>query len=183
MKRQQTILVGLATTAALWLGLFMPDSALARPGSGPGVYSDPGHGSKPTSVYCVQGKVVVRGWQNDLVRRNPGLASFNWAPITAARPGRINFGTLKNAGPYHNIKPTLITAQETLKIARQQQFRREQSLQGADYGTNCRTTCDTGAQLISRNENYPQGEAASYQSCYSSGLKAGRVQGRLLSSK
>jgi hypothetical protein len=43
------------------------------------------------SVYCVHGTVTVKGWEQDLVKRNPGLRRFNWSPITAAKPGVMVF--------------------------------------------------------------------------------------------
>jgi hypothetical protein len=64
------------------------------------------------SLYCVEGTVTIKGWERQLIERDPALAKFHWSPITAAQPGRIYFRqpiSVNRLKPYHNLKPQLIS--------------------------------------------------------------------------
>jgi hypothetical protein len=93
-----------------------------------GVATAPGRSHVTGALYAVQGNVQVTGWQNDLVRRNPSLARYNWAPITAAKPALVIFRQAspgQTAKNYHYIRPHVMTADEVENAREQKAFRAE----------------------------------------------------------
>jgi hypothetical protein len=162
------------------------------------------------SVYGVQGRSVVKGWEKQLVNRNPGLEKFHWSPITAARPVNVIFrrssASAAQTQPFRYNKPRVMSYNE-MRLAQEAQQRRAQAQ--ADAAARCNTRLayrfnsrnnDVSARLAGNNgaNGDVQGQIVSsysgtengYSSPYSnvstySNAAYGRskVQGRLLSVK
>ena len=141
------------------------------------------------SVYCVRGQVAIKGWERDLVRRNPGLNQFHWSPITAARPGVVVFrqpGGSSTLKQYHYSKPTVISmsevraAQETKKMQIMRAQAPSRRTTQAELNGRLRAGDEqVQSQLVSTYGNsFSQPGVYTYQSRYQS-----RVNGRLISTR
>lgn len=127
------------------------------------------------SVYCVQGTVAVRGWEQDLVKRNPGLRRFNWSPITAAKPSVLVFRqpapnqrrSAQAVNHYHYTKPTVLSYSE-MRVARKEQKPQDEKA--------------VEAQMVSTYSDASLHQQASYSSVYSALDNQRKVRGRLISS-
>jgi len=113
--------------------------------------SDSKNSRVTASLYCVQGKVTVKGWERELIARDPSLAKFHWSPITAARPGKIYFRQpisvcRSKEKPFRTLKPQLISTA------------RKQSAHGGNYNQAEKTNISTSTRLLS----YPQTYTATY---------------------
>ncbi|MBS2007516.1 MAG: hypothetical protein JST01_10775 [Cyanobacteria bacterium SZAS TMP-1] len=151
--------------AALCILLLCAAPAKAQPGQKATAQKSAATGKVVGSLYCVQGTVTIKGWERQLIERDPALAKFHWSPITAARPGRIYFRqpiSVNGLKPYHNIKPRLISFEEARAM------RQRKATQAA---TQTRT-------YAAYSTSAPDYQAA--QPSYPATLK---VQGRLISSK
>ena len=154
------------------------------------------------SVYCVHGTVTVKGWEQDLVKRNPGLRRFNWTPITAAKPGVLVFrqpGQESATKQYHYNKPKVLSYAETRAAQQMQERRAAQATAarmsnsdvnarlsanntGLDYNlANSHRAQNVNAQMVSTYGSATLSQPATYSSSYApSGQK--KVNGRLISS-
>jgi hypothetical protein len=127
------------------------------------------------SVYCVQGTVAVRGWEQDLVRRNPGLRRFNWSPITAAKPSVLVFRQsahnqrrpAQTVNQYHYTKPTVVSYSEKRAVRKEQKSHDEKAVE---------------ALIVSTYSSVSLNQPASYSSVYSALDNQRKVNGRLISS-
>ncbi len=157
------------------------------------------------SVYCVHGTVTVKGWEQDLVKRNPGLRRFNWTPITAAKPGVLVFrqpGQQQSAKQYRYSKPRVLSYEE-MRAAQRAQEQRAQELKasqmtaarlsnadlngrltssGAGREPNAYNMQNVQAQLVSTYTGASLSQPASYSSSYSVSDNQRKVHGRLISS-
>lgn len=140
------------------------------------------------SIYCVRGQVAVKGWERDLVRRNPGLNQFHWSPITAARPGVVVFrqsGTTSTLKQYHYAKPAVIRLSE-VRAAPEIKNVRAMNAQAtkfsnsqADLNGQLRAANpEVQAQMVSSYSQIGQPNVYTYQSRYQS-----KVNGRLISTR
>lgn len=123
------------------------------------------------SVYCVHGTVTVKGWEEDLVKRNPGLRRFNWSPITAAKPGVLVFrrsGQSQSANQYHYAKPRVLSYVEMRAVQKTQEQKTQEQIA-------------VQAQLVSTYTGASLGQSATYSSAYSASDNQRRVNGRLIS--
>ncbi|CAN5156237.1 hypothetical protein BH11CYA1_BH11CYA1_07440 [soil metagenome] len=157
------------------------------------------------SVYCVNGTVTVKGWEKDLVRRNPGLRRFNWTPITAAKPGILVFrqpGQESSTKQYHYAKPKVLSYAEMRAAQRMQEQRAAQvtaaRMSNADVSARLSSkntgleynlgnsrrlenTQNVQGQMVSTYGSATLSQPATYSSSYvSTGQK--KVNGRLISS-
>jgi len=176
----------------LFLGLSFAPAASAQNTAG-------GANSKSRvigSLYTVDGQVTVRGWEQDLVRRNPGLSRYNWTPITAARPGLVVFRT---AGPkqslnqYHYTKPIILNTAELQQAKKLRQLRaeakfahctQEQVQAVASYDNNSTLQQQSTYASI----GYPRPKCSYpavpyYSNASGERLRKSQVQGRLISVK
>ena len=139
------------------------------------------------SVYCVHGTVTVKGWEQDLVKRNPGLRRFNWSPITAAKPSVLIFRrpaqnqmrpsqTVKR---YHYANPIVLSYAE-MREARK--IHKIQEAQRAPQAQEVRPVQAVQAQLVSTYTGASLNQPASYVSAYSALDNQRKVHGRLISS-
>lgn len=153
------------------------------------------------SVYCVHGTVTVKGWEQDLVKRNPGLRRFNWTPITAAKPGVLVFrqaGSEQSAKHYHYSKPRVLSYEE-MRAAQRAQEQRAQEMKASQLtaarlsntelssrltgrDANVCNTQDVQAQLVSTYSAASLSQPATYSSSYSASDNQRKVRGRLISS-
>lgn len=162
-------------------------------------------GSVTGSVYCVHGTVTVKGWEQDLVKRNPGLRRFNWTPITAAKPGVLVFrkpGQEQSSKQYHYAKPRVLSYVE-MRAAQRAQEQRAQELKASQVTAARLTTADLNgrltssgagceantydrqnvqAQLVSTYTGASLSQPATYSSSYSAPDNRRKVHGRLISS-
>ena len=102
------------------------------------------------SVYCVHGTVTVKGWEQDLVRRNPGLRRFNWSPIAAAKPGVMVFrqpGQSQTVKQYHYAKPRVLSYAE-MRSAQRAQEKRTNELKAAQATAARMNNVDVNGRLI-----------------------------------
>lgn len=134
------------------------------------------------SVYCVHGQVAVKGWEKDLVKRNPGLNKFHWSPITAARPGTVVFtqrGTSRSMQQYHYAKPTVMSLDE-VRLAQQKQQSMRADLNGRLQLSRTHLQEQVQEQLVSTytNASVSQPYAYTYENSYRS-----KVNGRLISTR
>lgn len=153
------------------------------------------------SVYCVHGTVTVKGWEQDLVKRNPGLRRFNWTPITAAKPGVLVFrqpGSEQSSKQYHYSKPRVLSYEEMRSAQRAQEQRAQEikasqltvarpsntDLSGRLTGRDSKVynTQDVQAQLVSTYSAASLSQPATYSSSYSASDNQRKVHGRLISS-
>jgi len=139
------------------------------------------------SVYCVQGRVAVKGWERDLVKRNPGLDKFHWSPITAARPGTIIFrqpGTSQMH--YHYTRPAVMSLSEVQQIRQQEQAKSQSGsrrIAQADLAGHLTANNEqVRGQVVStygNNSSYAQAPGVyTYGNSYQS-----KVKGRLISTR
>lgn len=157
------------------------------------------------SVYCVHGTVTVKGWEQDLVKRNPGLRRFNWTPITAAKPGVLAFrqpGQDQSSKQYHYAKPRVLSYAE-MRAAQRVQEQRAQELKASQVTAARLTNSDLSgrltssvaghepsaysmqnvqAQLVSTYTGASLSQPATYSSSYSAFDNQRKVHGRLISS-
>lgn len=157
------------------------------------------------SVYCVHGTVTVKGWEQDLVKRNPGLRRFNWTPITAAKPGVLVFrqpGQDQSSKQYHYAKPRVLSYAE-MRAAQRVQEQRAQELKASQVTVGRLTNADLNgsltssgagreanghdmqnvqAQLVSTYTGASLSQPATYSSSYSASDNQRKVHGRLISS-
>lgn len=157
------------------------------------------------SVYCVHGSVTVKGWEQDLVKRNPGLRRFNWTPITAAKPGVLVFrqpGQNQSSKQYHYAKPRVLSYAE-MRAAQRVQEQRAQELKASQVTAARLTNADINgrltssvaghepsaysmqnvqAQLVSTYTGASLSQPATYSSSYSAFDNQRKVHGRLISS-
>jgi len=149
------------------------------------------------SVYCVQGRTAVKGWEHDLVKRNPGLEKFHWSPITAARPGTMIFrqrGVSQTTRRYRNSKPNVMSLSE-VRLAQQAQAAKAEAagrrISEADLNGRLRfnraqeqvqgqVQGQLQGQLVSTytNASVSQPYAYTYENSYRS-----KVNGRLISTR
>jgi hypothetical protein len=137
------------------------------------------------SVYCVNGTVTVKGWEHDLVKRNPGLRRFNWTPITAAKPGVMVFrqpGQEQSTKQYHYAKPKVLSYAE-MRAAQnfQEQKRREQRAQETAIRMNHSDVSDVQGQIVSTYGSASLSQPATYSTNYSATNNQRKVHGRLIS--
>ncbi|MDP3506543.1 MAG: hypothetical protein Q8T09_01005 [Candidatus Melainabacteria bacterium] len=126
---------------------------------------------RSASVYCVRGTVTVKGWEQDLVKRNPGLRRFNWSPVTAAKPSVLVFRqpapnqvrSGQTVKQYHYIKPIVLSFAETRPVRKEQKTQEEKAVE---------------AQLVSTYT----GASLKYPASYSAFDNQRKVHGRLISS-
>jgi hypothetical protein len=142
------------------------------------------------SLYAVQGRVTVRGWEHDLVARNPSLARFNWSPITAARPCIIVFrqpGQKQSLRQYHYLKPHVLTSAEVQEIQQLKEQRAAAKFAHCDQASTSGRYKTTQADrpqstmAVARYSSTDKVYPASYS--YSSALTQAKVHGRLISEK
>jgi hypothetical protein len=157
------------------------------------------------SVYCVHGTVTVKGWEQDLVKRNPGLRRFNWTPIMAAKPGVLVFrqpGRDQSSKQFHYAKPRVLSYAE-MRAAQRVQEQRAQELKasqvtavrltnadlngrltghGADREVNAYDMQNVQAKLVSTYTAASLSQPATYSSSYSASDNQRKVHGRLISS-
>jgi hypothetical protein len=157
------------------------------------------------SVYCVHGTVTVKGWEQDLIKRNPGLRRFNWAPITAAKPGVLVFrqpGQEQSGKLYHYPKPRVLSYAEmrSAQLAQEQRAEELKAAQvtavrlssadlngrltssGADHEASAYNRQNVQAQLVSSYTSASLNQPANYSSSYSASDNQRKVHGRLISS-
>lgn len=158
------------------------------------------------SVYGVQGRSVVKGWEKQLVNRNPGLEKFHWSPITAARPVNVVFrrSSVNVSQQFRYSKPRVMSYNE-MRLAQEAQQRRARSQADAAAQCNARLASrfnsrnndvsarlagnngangDVQGQLVSSYSGTENGYSSPYSnvSTYSSAAYGrSKVQGRLLS--
>ena len=144
---------------------------------------------KGWSIYAVQGQVTVHGWEQNLIDRNPGLARFNWSPITAARQGIVVFqqpsqNQRSGPAPYHYLKPQVMSPEQAQAI---RQLKEQKA--AAQFGHSVQTdvnsrivtsaptsttfTYDKGSNGYGSANGYARGNADS----------RAKVHGRLISAK
>jgi hypothetical protein len=157
------------------------------------------------SVYCVHGTVTVKGWEQDLVKRNPGLRRFNWTPITAAKPGVLVFrqpGQDQSSKQYHYAKPRVLSYAE-MRAAQRVQEQRAQELKASQVTVGRLTNADLNgsltssgagreanghdmqnvqAQLVSTYTGASLIQPATFSSSYTASDNQRKVHGRLISS-
>jgi hypothetical protein len=161
------------------------------------------------SVYCVHGTVTVKGWEQDLLKRNPGLRRFNWSPITAAKPGVMVFrqpGQSQTVKQYHYPKPRVLSYAE-MRSAQRAQEKRTNELKAAQATAARINNADANGRLMaSGSGREPKAHAwqkvqaqlvstytgatleatasqpASYSSAFSASDNQRKVHGRLISS-
>jgi len=150
------------------------------------------------SLYCVQGQITVKGWERELIARNPSLAKFHWSPITAARSGRIYFRQpiSVDASPFRTRKPVLISLNETMAHIKKNKDRAKQE-QVANDGAYSASTRQTSVSARLRSPasagtatyaSYSYGQyspAPDYRAPDLSSNRTSRTQiyGRLISAK
>ncbi len=137
------------------------------------------------SVYCVNGTVTVKGWEHDLVKRNPGLRRFNWTPITAAKPGVMVFrqpGQEQTTKQYHYAKPKVLSYAE-MRAAQnsQEQKRQERRTQETAIRMTHADVSDVQGQIVSTYGSASLSQPATYSSIYSATNNQRKVHGRLIS--
>lgn len=160
------------------------------------------------SVYCVHGTVTVKGWEQDLLKRNPGLRRFNWSPITAAKPGVMVFrqpGQSQTVKQYHYSKPRVLSYAEMRSAQRAQEMRTNElkaaqataaRMNNADVSgrlmasgsareLNAHAWQNVQAQLVSTYTGATleatASQPVSYSSVYSASDNQRKVNGRLIS--
>lgn len=161
------------------------------------------------SVYCVHGTVTVKGWEQDLVKRNPGLRRFNWSPITAAKPGVMVFrqpGQSQAVKQYHYAKPRVLSYAEMRSVQSAQEKRAQERKAaqataarinnvdvngrlmaiGSGREPNAQPLQNVQAQLVSTYTGATfeatASQPASYSSAFSASDNQRKVNGRLISS-
>lgn len=166
------------------------------------------HSSSPVashvtgSVYCVHGTVTVKGWEQELVKRNPGLRRFNWSPITAAKPSVMVFrrsGQSDSVKQYHYTKPRVMSFAE-MRSAQSAQEQKAVSATAARINNaavggrflpsgrqpNCFGRQNVDAQLVSTYTGatleVTPSQPASYSSAFSTSDNQRKVHGRMISS-
>jgi len=126
--------------------------------NGPGKQSLNDKNSRVTgSLYCVQGTVTVKGWEKELIARNPSLEKFHWAPISAARPGKIYFRQPISVNgsktkPFHSTKPLLISTADVLN-AQSRKAQMQTTISGEGRSTS-QTRLSTSGSLRSKASTY-----------------------------
>lgn len=144
------------------------------------------------SVYCVNGTVTVKGWEHDLVKRNPGLRRFNWTPITASRPGVMVFcqpGQEQTSKQYHYAKPKVLSYAEMRAAQNSQEQKRQEQIAHADVGARLNATQhatpnaaqNVQGQMVSAYGSASLSQPATYSSNYSASSNQRNVHGRLIS--